>query len=62
MAACVAAQAIHASMSVTMVFGVGLHKTTRGVRALIAQLAEHALSKRKVTSSNLVGGSLSVLV
>ena len=24
--------------------------------ALIAQLAEHALSKRKVTSSNLVGG------
>ena len=28
----------------------------RRKHALIAQLAEHALSKRKVTSSNLVGG------
>ena len=34
-----------------MWYNPGLHDT-----ALIAQLAEHALSKRKVTSSNLVGG------
>ena len=30
--------------------------------ASIAQLAEHALSKRKVTSSTLVGGSSSDMV
>ena len=51
---------------------VGIHNETGGVGrvswspscttdASIAQLAEHSLSKRKVTSSNLVGG-LSALV
>ena len=40
-----------------MWYNPGLHNT-----ALIAQLAEHALSKRKVTSSNLVGGCSPVRV
>ena len=36
--------------------GPSVGKSWRTRSALIAQLAEHALSKRKVTSSNLVGG------